>query len=156
MVARSEVTATPRVRAAARRRTDLFDAILAVEQAASRPATDREAEWMAAMHDAVADLHHEIVDHIDSTEHPEGLYQEILELTPRLAHRIDVLRAEHDEMRMQVEAILTDVAGDPPTSASVDRLRAGTRGLLALLMRHRQRGADLVWEAYNLDIGNTD
>jgi hypothetical protein len=25
--------------------------------------------------------------------------------------------------------------------------------LLGLIMRHRQRGADLVWEAYGVDIG---
>ncbi len=36
---------------------------------------------------------------------------------------------------------------------SVDETRDEIQRVLGRLVKHRQRGADLVWEAYNRDIG---
>ncbi len=44
---------TPRLVAAIRRRADLYDAILALEQAVARPGAGREGEWIATCLDAV-------------------------------------------------------------------------------------------------------
>ena len=62
------------------------------------------------------------------------------------------LTEEHADVLRRIEELLTlaDV-GDGATAASQAR-KAGTE-LLGVLMRHRQRGADLVFEAFGLDIG---
>ena len=44
-------------------------------------------------------------------------------------------------------------AGD---ALSVDEARDEIQRLLGRLVKHRQRGADLVWEAYTRDIGGAD
>jgi hypothetical protein len=51
------------------------------------------------------------------------------------------LYARIDEMTVAVD------------SAEPQALRDGLTDLLAELVRHRQRGADLVYEAYSVDIG---
>jgi len=38
----------------------------------------------------------------------------------------------------------------------VDRVRDDLQRLIGGLVRHRQKGADLVWEAYNVDIGGPE
>ncbi len=139
-----------------RKRADLYDAIIALEQAAARPATGREPAWAASASEALHALRPEIEEHIACTESPDGLYAEINELAPRLGHKIDVLREEHRGMQAAVGSLIEDVGSAAATSESVERAREGIRELLGLLVRHRQRGADLIWETYNLDIGDID
>lgn len=144
---------TPRLVAAIRRRADLYDAILALEQAVARPGAGREGEWIATCLDALADLRPEVIEHITCTESSDGLYAEILELAPRLAHRVEILRAEHVEMRAGLDAIIDALHTRPATTETIEHGRSSTLQLLGLLVRHRQRGADLIWDTYNLDIG---
>jgi hypothetical protein len=90
--------------------------------------------------------------HVEVTEAPGGLYQEILENAPRLANRVTRFRREHVEI---TEGIRRDLAacataGD---SEAAQALRDHGVRLFADLVRHRKRGLDLVYEAYHVDIG---
>ena len=90
--------------------------------------------------------------HVEVTESPGGLYQEILENAPRLANRVSRFRREHAEI---TEGIRRDLAacaaaGDPEAAQA---LRDHSVRLFADLVRHRKRGLDLVYEAYHVDIG---
>ena len=38
----------------------------------------------------------------------------------------------------------------------LDKARDDLQRLIGAVVRHRQKGADLVWEAYNVDIGGTE
>jgi hypothetical protein len=44
----------------------------------------------------------------------------------------------------------------PVDSAGVAKVREDVTGLLGALVRHRQTGADLVYEAYQVDIDAAD
>ena len=90
--------------------------------------------------------------HVEVTEAPGGLYQEILENAPRLANRVTRFRREHAEI---TEGIRRDLAAcatatDPEAAQA---LRDHSMRLFADLVRHRKRGLDLVYEAYHVDIG---
>jgi hypothetical protein len=90
--------------------------------------------------------------HVEVTEAPGGLYQEILENAPRLANRVTRFRREHAEI---TEGIRRDLAAcataaDPEAAQA---LRDHSVRLFADLVRHRKRGLDLVYEAYHVDIG---
>jgi hypothetical protein len=52
----------------------------------------------------------------------------------------------------QLDSLLARVAA-PDVVGDVDRVRDLGTALLGRLVRHRQRGADLVFEAYEFDIG---
>ena len=128
-----------------------------MEQATSRAAAGREADWTKEVVLRLEDLSHAITEHIEVTERDGGLYDEICGLAPHLSGKIDRLREEHPG----------DAAGDGRSHLEVPRERA-RRGLVARgrarrppttarrLVRHRQLGSDLVWEAYNLDIGGIE
>jgi hypothetical protein len=48
-------------------------------------------------------------------------------------------------------------AGEVASGAwPLDRARDDLQRLIGAVVRHRQKGADLVWEAYNVDIGGTE
>ncbi|HEV3462453.1 MAG TPA: hypothetical protein VHS79_21860 [Actinomycetes bacterium] len=90
--------------------------------------------------------------HVEVTEAPGGLYQEILENAPRLANRVTRFRREHTDITEGIRRAVAECAGagDP---AAVQALRDHSVRLFADLVRHRKRGLDLVYEAYHVDIG---
>jgi hypothetical protein len=90
--------------------------------------------------------------HVEVTEAPGGLYQEILENAPRLANRVTRFRREHADITDGIDRGLAECssAADPD---AVQALRDHTVRLFADLVRHRKRGLDLVYEAYHVDIG---
>ena len=90
--------------------------------------------------------------HVEVTEAPGGLYQEILENAPRLANRVTRCRREHAEITEGIRRGVAECA-TPDTPADVQALRDHSVRLFADLVRHRKRGLDLVYEAYHLDIG---
>ena len=146
---------TPTLDEVVRRRADLYQAILGLERAAARPAVAREDEWVEGVLGALAELEHEIADHIDITERPDGLYDEIVEAAPRLSRSVQVLREEHPDMQTAAAA-LRSMLEDRRDTVSVDDARDEIAHVLGRLVKHRQHGADLLWEAYNLDTGGAE
>jgi hypothetical protein len=148
---------TPTLAETARRRADLHHALVGVERAISSPAVAREGDWTKDVAIALRDLREALVEHIEVTERESGLYEEIRQRAPRLSNKIDQLRDEHPEIREAASALIdrldTDGVGERwPLPAARDELQR----LLGRVVRHRQLGADLVWEAYNLDIGGIE
>ena len=148
---------SPTLAETARRRADLRDALVDVEQAISRPAVGREPEWTKGVVLRLEGLAHAIEEHVEITERPEGLYDEISTKAPHLATKIDRLREEHPVLRERTQALLTKLQTTAigPTWP-LDEARDDLQRLLGQVVRHRQLGSDLVWEAYNLDIGGIE
>ncbi|MDH3728159.1 MAG: hypothetical protein OER77_11565, partial [Myxococcales bacterium] len=68
---------------------------------------------------------------------------------PRLVNKIDRVRDEHPELTQQVADAITSAK----ESSDAEDLRSEVMAVLVSIVRHRQRGADLVYEGYNVDIG---
>ena len=135
-----------------RRRAELHHAIVEVEEALARPAPGRLREWAAEVGDSLKQLGADLEAHIDVTQAEAGLHEDILAAAPRLAHGVERLRREHRELRDALRSAgdLLDAPEDGDWAAHVrDRVTA----LLTRLIRHRQRGADLIYEAYQVDVG---
>jgi hypothetical protein len=90
--------------------------------------------------------------HVEVTEAPGGLYQEIMENAPRLANRVTRFRREHAEISEGIRLGLAECA-TATTPKATTALRDRSVRLFADLVRHRKRGLDLVYEAYHVDIG---
>ena len=148
---------SPTLAETARRRADLRDALVDVEQAISRPAVGREPEWTKGVVLRLEGLAHAIEEHVEITERPEGLYDEISTKAPHLATKIDRLREEHPVLRDRTQQLLTRLRTTAIGPAwPLDEARDDLQRLLGQIVRHRQLGSDLVWEAYNLDIGGIE
>ena len=62
------------------------------------------------------------------------------------------LTREHEVVKDQIDALIS-AAGAPDGAGNVDEVRERGTALVARLLRHRQRGSDLIFEAYEADIG---
>jgi len=149
---------TPALDAARLRRKTLHDTIVHLEEAISSPAAGRIDGWTAAVLKEVVEVREAFDQHIVVTEREEGLYDEILERAPRLAGNVRRLREEHPEISEHIGRTVArleqEQVGDE--AWSLEAARDDLQRLIGQISRHRQRGADLVWEAYNVDIGGIE
>jgi hypothetical protein len=134
-----------------RQRAELRESMGALELALAGPAASGQARWAERVHVALVELSADVREHVDVTEGPDGLYADILASAPRLAGAVDRLTEEHVQIRDLVEDALARTEG--PAGAEVDQVRHVGTTLLGLLVGHRQRGSDLVYEAYEFDVG---
>jgi hypothetical protein len=137
------------------RRDAFYDAVIALEQALAAPAGDDAPGWAAMLTAPVEHLREVLEGHIAGTEGPDGLFEEILDQAPRLAHDVERLQADHAPLVAATRALagrLTSVAND----GDVDSVRADALELVQLLLAHRHRGAELVYDAYAIDVSTGD
>ncbi len=135
-----------------RHRAQLRESMSALEDALAGPATADQSRWAARVQAALVEVSGDFRAHVDMTEGPEGLYRELLKTSPRLTGAVDTLTREHLLISGQIDQLLTRVSA-PDVMAHVDDVRGPGTTLLGGLVRHRQRGSDLVFEAYEFDIG---
>jgi len=146
-----------------RRRAELLESINSLEQALAAPVPGRQMLWVERVSTALLELSSDIHDHVELTEGPSGLYGRVIRSSPRLGHVVDRLTLEHKTLTELIGELLTLVgkaagsfARGDSTVADLDGVRDRGTVLIAALVRHRQRGADLVYEGFSVDIGGQD
>lgn len=149
-------TASAALADARRQRADLHEVIVALEAASAAPAATRQADWSSTVHDALVEVGAAFERHIAVVEGPSGLFDEVTETAPRLANALERLRAEHLDIRAVIVGAVDAVRLVAGRQAPPDQGREAVLLVLDRLMRHRQHGADVVYEAYAVDIGTGD
>jgi hypothetical protein len=138
------------------RRAGLRSAMSQLEYALAAPAPHRVDEWRRGVRDALGSLHDVWTRHIVETEAPGAFLDELIGEAPRLSTPASRLRREHNEILGVInrsEKSLGQVLLDDDHDRFVDVLRADLTEMLCALAHHRQRGADLIFAAYDVDIG---
>jgi hypothetical protein len=135
------------------RRAGLRSTIDKVERALARPAQGPLEEWSRDLGEQLSLMSAALDQHISVTEGKDGLLADILDAAPRLGNLIEHARADHRRLRAELDAVLLSL---PVDSAGVAKVREDVTGLLGALVRHRQTGADLVYEACQVDIDAAD
>ncbi|KAB1905604.1 hypothetical protein J5U46_08280 [Micromonospora tulbaghiae] len=92
-------------------------------------------------------------EHVRVTEGAGGHYADLVRAAPRLDRGVRLLVGEHAAISAALAALQHAVRLPGVSAAEV---RARTRDLLRALDRHRRHGADLLWEAYQADLGGED
>lgn len=151
----SVVLSDPGLDAVRQRRVSLRAAMNGLEDALATPATGRAPIWGAQAHVAAEELQRHLREHIDTTEGPQGFHAEMLAAAPRLSHAVSVLTQDHVAATSLVDTLITRSAS-VETDEQVEAVRDVGTEVLAKLSRHRQRGADLIYEAYEYDLGGED
>ena len=134
--------------AAGRVRFLLGEAAQRLEKAIAGPAND---VWRKQVDQDLEGLRITLIDHIRVTEGDEGLLAQVVEDAPRLVPDVEAITAEHAELCEAVDVAKDLVDRDAEDDAH--EIRAAVVDLITALYAHRQRGADLVFDAYNVDIG---
>ena len=138
---------TEALRAASERRVRLKSAVSSVERAAAAPSAKQG--WRDELINQLEDLRIALDQHVDEVEGESGLLAELIQVAPRLVNKIDRVRDEHPGLVAQVAAAILSVK----ESDSPEHTRATVLDALVAIAQHRQKGADLVYEGYSVDIG---
>ncbi|GAA6525466.1 hemerythrin domain-containing protein [Intrasporangium sp. DVR] len=132
-------------------RAELRDAVTGLDRALEAPIAQGDA-WRDRVRGALSELAHDFDDHIAITESSGGIYDRAMRTAPRLSGAVNRLLAEHEAFHEQIHRHLSALeqgAQLPDLSAFREELTT----LVGRLVRHRQAGGDLVYEAYNVDLG---
>ena len=143
------------LRLARAQRADLRNALITLERALARPAPGIVPEWAERVHDALVELAAMFERHIAVTEGEDGFLAEIAEHSPRLINAVRRLTEEHKRIRAELASAIDHIRGLEPTAGeeAITAAREVVTTLINDLARHRQHGADLVYEAHAVDIG---
>lgn len=135
----------------ATRRRDLYEAMQQLEASAAR-ASGLE-DWAQQVEEALANMESSLERHVEEIEAKDGLFAQVIDRAPHLSSAVDSLRQEHEEMLNQCRDALDFAAsgGSAPTT-----LRRKILDMLELITIHRQTGAELLFDAYNVDVGTGD
>lgn len=133
-------------------RNDLRQAMSWLENRAARPSAT--ATWRADVEAALLGLGAALEAHIADVEGEDGLLDSIVADAPRLSGQIADMRRQHDELRAGLDRAIVSCTTHGKTDPVLVRRRVTS--LLGRLAMHRQLGSELVFDAYNLDIGDGD
>ncbi len=133
--------------AARARRIELNVAIANVERVAARASST--PTWREKLLGELDGLRIALDQHVVEVEGEGGILPELMNIAPRLANKIDKVQAEHPVLSTQVAETIENTQ----ESEDVDRIRTTILETLGAIARHRQQGADLLYEGYNVDIG---
>ena len=136
-------------RGVTQRRQDLYSVMQSLEAALARPSG--LADWRLTIEDVLGALADELAAHTTEVEAPDGLFAEIGDRAPHLQAGIETLRQEHRDLKAACRRALSMTA-----DWSSERLRRRVNVLLARLAMHRQEGAELLYDAFNVDIAAGD
>ena len=133
--------------AAGEHRVELKEAVSKAERAAASPTA--MPSWRDYVLRELEGLRIALDQHVEEVEGTDGLFAELTELSPRLIHKIHAVRDEHPVLCQGVGDAIELANSDAPAAA----VRQAVLDVLFLIVRHRQHGADLVFDGYNVDIG---
>lgn len=133
-------------------RAELGESMAALQAALEHPA-GLGPTWRGRVRAALTELAHDLRDHVELTESAGGFYEDILTKAPRLSRAVEDQKAEHAALLVEVERLLVERDEGMPGAQAVTDHRESANHLLGQLVRHRQRGSDLTYEAYEVDLG---
>ena len=111
--------------------------------------------WILAVGGALAGLGAAWQEHVEFTEAPDGLFDELLDDSVEVAPEIDHLRRDHEAlvaaMARARELLVSPTAGPDDT-----KLLQSLAGIAKLVEHHRRRGADLLYRVYSVDVSAGD
>jgi UDP-N-acetylmuramyl tripeptide synthase len=128
-----------------------------VEQAAAAAAAGRVTPWAVLLRERLVRLLDAFDHHIQVTEASGGLLEEVVDAAPRLANRAAQLRSDHVVIHGSIEEAIAELQRpESLNETGVSQVRDVVLDLLRQIGHHRHLGADLVYQAYNVDIEATD
>lgn len=126
-----------------------------LERALAAPSAGRAKAWCATVRDRSVSLGQAFANHVRVTERPGGLFDDVTAHAPRLTHQISRLRDEHGEIADGVAAV-SEAAADGDADSVVDTVREAALQVMGAIVRHRNAGSSLLYEAYFVDIDAAD
>ena len=129
------------------RRNEIGDAISHLERMLATAAGTGEV-WRTHVTAAIDELRRLVDVQIAAYEADDGVFDDIIQRAPRLVPHVDRVRSDIEPLPGRLDDLRAAV-----TAAEPDAVRDQALGVLAAIVRARHHIADLVWDAYSVDIG---
>jgi hypothetical protein len=107
-----------------------------------------QEDWNEVVREALTNLDSALLQHVNEIEASDGLFSEVVEMAPQLSSHVERLRQEHDDLIAVCRTAL-DMAS---RGVSAEEIRRKVLVVLGRLTIHRQRGAELLFDAYDVDL----
>lgn len=133
------------------RRLALHAAVVDLEEALTSPAGDGVG-WLQTVRVSIDDMDATLRAHVRDAESDEGLLAQISEDSPWLGPRVEQVRRAHGELVERSNALTINCR----QTADADAIRNEAFQLIARVSRHRHQAADLLYDAYDLDLSAGD
>lgn len=138
---------TPATKAALERRERLLQGIIDVTDALRADPEPVDA-WCTRVRHAAVQLAETIEHHVQEADSSDGFLDQVTHDAPQLTARARSLRAEHPAMLADARTMLETWPHDPEPAT----LRAHVEPVVRAVRRHRERGTELLMDAYALDL----
>lgn len=148
----SEGTSKASHRRTAERRQDLYRAMQRLESTVSR--ASGQGDWVEKVRDALTGLAESIDRHVTEIEAPKGLFAEVIDRSPHLSANVNRLEREHEELIETTGAALEMITAED--GVEVEQVKRMALRILGKIAIHRQRGSELLFDAYNVDLSAGD
>ncbi|MGX7679728.1 hypothetical protein ACSMXN_12635 [Jatrophihabitans sp. DSM 45814] len=149
------VSSLPDLDAVRRRRITLRAATEHLKQSLAIAAAEPTSNSAADTRQSAQELQDCLRAHVEATEGLQGFHNDILVAAPRLAHGVETLVREHAQMAIMA----SDVVSSCDKGSAVENVDSthvlGTQ-LVAAIDRHLQHGSDLIYEAFEAELGGED
>jgi hypothetical protein len=111
--------------------------------------------WIVAVGVALDNLSAAWAEHVDFTEGPDGLFEELLDEQIEVAPEIDRLRRDHEALDVHVGRA-RELLAQPTAGPDDTRVLLCLTGIAKLVDQHRRRGGDLLYRVYSVDVSAGD
>lgn len=145
--------------ALAENRTDRqrsLQALQELELRAGSPAPGREAEWLGQVLHALDALEKMLATQHQNSADDASILSDIQREQPRLHNRVVQLRRDYHDLHEAVTRFRTELEATPPDEIHCADVRQQLDRVATELRDQRAREADLIYEAFNVDLGAGD
>jgi chromosome segregation ATPase len=133
-----------------------LDALHAVESSAANAAPGREDEWVAYVRSALGALQDALSTQALHSAGSDSPLTDIEMEEPRLRNRVIQLRRRYEDLQQRIAELHSQLDASGPDGIDIADVRRRLERLAGELRYQRAREADLVYEAYTLDLGAGD
>jgi hypothetical protein len=148
-MAEDVLISSPDLAAVRERRASLRQACLHLQRTLDAGTAASDGGARDALAAALAEVAAVWAKHTAVTEAPDGLLAQIVTDSPRLSAMVERLRREHPALAARLVSMQRQLASEQ----ELGKAGAEIRELLAAIGKHRREGGELIYRAYNIDIG---
>lgn len=138
-------------------RRRMREAMHALEDALASSSPSREAHWMKRVAEAAGELAERMQGQSDEFHTEAGILSDIIADAPRLEPRVRRLREQHSSaLKTLMDLVMIARSERPFNDEDVAEIRTKLGDVLLTIRNLHAVESDLVYEAYNVDIGIGD
>jgi small-conductance mechanosensitive channel len=133
-----------------------LDALQELELRAGSPAPGREAQWLGQVLHSLDALEAVLAAQHENSADRDSMLSDIQRDQPRLHNRVVQLRRDYRDLHEAVSRFRAELETSRPDDIHFADVRQRLDRLATELRYQRAREADLVYEAFNVDLGAGD